>query len=445
MRSVNTVVIPEYTEQLVLDSVRRAQGGVESKEDAERNAALDFYYNKNMDKHIEQWFPGESLSQVPMFPMRLVPRFSRARMLLLKNEIKRFIDGEESDDYRELTHHLNSKMREFGEVAWLLGDCHFRSKWNERKQRCEYDLLPMVKEYFVKGESEPYGYSYEIDRDNYNRQFVFWSESREGVKGLHYIFDQAGRIKDMEGSDGTNPYDLVPISRINNTSNAYDVIVCAVQIGIAMTEIALGVRYSLGQPVIVGVDEAQSQIKSGIDKAIILPEGASFNYVSPTGSIPAMIESVKAFADMCAQNHSLKIRWGDTGRVESGIALAIQDVENLESRESDIPIWREWEDSRYEIDKKIIEVHTGKSLPEDYSVDYGEISYPMSAKDELELLKAKKEMGIISQEDIIRHYNPDISDEELQIKMGQLQEERITEQPQQTAFEGLRKLGAVSA
>ena len=69
----------------------------------------------------------------------------------------------------------------------------------------------------------------------------------------------------------------------------------------------------------------------------------------------------------------------------------------------------------------------------------------MSAKDELELLKAKKEMGIISQEDIIRHYNPDISDEELQIKMGQLQEERITEQPQQTAFEGLRKLGAVSA
>ena len=74
MRSVNTVVIPEYTEQLVLDSVRRAQGGVESKEDAERNAALDFYYNKNMDKHIEQWFPGESLSQVPMFPMRLVPR-----------------------------------------------------------------------------------------------------------------------------------------------------------------------------------------------------------------------------------------------------------------------------------------------------------------------------------------------------------------------------------
>ena len=29
MRSVNTIVIPEYTEQLVLDSVRRAQDGVE--------------------------------------------------------------------------------------------------------------------------------------------------------------------------------------------------------------------------------------------------------------------------------------------------------------------------------------------------------------------------------------------------------------------------------
>jgi hypothetical protein len=53
-------------------------------------------------------------------------------------------------------------------------------------------------------------------------------------------------------------------------------------------------------------------------------------------------------------------------------------------------------------------------------------------------------MGIIDQEDIIREFNPDISDEELLEKLGQIQEERISEQPQQPAFEGLRKLGTVS-
>ena len=35
MRSVNTVVMPELSESLVMDSVRRAQEGVANKEDAE--------------------------------------------------------------------------------------------------------------------------------------------------------------------------------------------------------------------------------------------------------------------------------------------------------------------------------------------------------------------------------------------------------------------------
>ena len=203
-----------------------------------------------------------------------------------------------------------------------------------------------------------------------------------------------------------------------------------------MTEIALGVRFSLGQPVISGVHEAQSQIRSGIDRAIILPEGASFNYVSPTGSIPAMIESIKAMLSITAQNHSLQIKWGDAGQVQSGIALAIQDVENLESRQSDIPMWREWEASRYEIDRKIIEVHTGKNLSEDYSVDFGEVNYPLSEKEQLEVLKIKKEMGIIDQEDIIRHFNPDISDEELAEKLGT--NEEAPKEPSSPLLDALR-------
>ena len=156
MKSVNTVVIPEYSEQLVLESIRRARENLQAKENAEKATALDFYYNKNLDTHLEQWFPGESLSQVPMFPLRLVPRFARARMLLLKNEIKRYIGGEVSEDYKDMTYRLNSTMREYGEIAWLLGACHLRSKWNDRRQRVEYDILPFVKEYYVRGESEAF-------------------------------------------------------------------------------------------------------------------------------------------------------------------------------------------------------------------------------------------------------------------------------------------------
>ena len=440
MKSVNTVVIPEYSEQLVLESIRRARENLQAKENAEKATALDFYYNKNLDTHLEQWFPGESLSQVPMFPLRLVPRFARARMLLLKNEIKRYIGGEVSEDYKDMTYRLNSTMREYGEIAWLLGTCHLRSKWNDRRQRIEYDILPFVKEYYVRGESEAFAYSYEVESHNNKRQFVFWSESRDGEKGLHFMYDQAGKMINIPGGDGTNPYDILPISRMHNQGDASDVTRAAIHAGIAMTEIALGVRFSLGQPVISGVHEAQSQIRSGIDRAIILPEGASFNYVSPSGSIPAMIESIKAMLSITAQNHSLQIKWGDAGQVQSGIALAIQDVENLESRQSDIPMWREWEASRYEIDRKIIEVHTGKNLSEDYSVDYGEVNYPLSEKEELEVLKIKKEMGIINQEDIIRHFNPDISDEELAEKLNQMNATKQLENEAQAPRTPLERL-----
>ena len=112
----------------------------------------------------------------------------------------------------------------------------------------------------------------------------------------------------------------------------------------------------------------------------------------------------------------------------------------MESRKSDIPLWREWESSRYEIDQKIIEVHTGKSLSEDYSVDYGEVNYPLSEKEQLEVLKIKKDMGIIDKEDIIREFNPDISDQELQEKLEQMNASKRVENEAQAPRSPLERL-----
>jgi len=69
-------------------------------------------------------------------------------------------------------------------------------------------------------------------------------------------------------------------------------------------------------------------------------------------------------------------------------------------------------------------------------VDYGEVNYPLSEKEELEVLKIKKEMGIIDQEDIIRHFNPDISDEELAEKLGT--NEEVPKEPSSPLLDALR-------
>ena len=450
-RTVNQVVIPELSEQTILASVAKAEQEFKDLEMAKRSTAVDFYYNENIEKHIEQFFSSESLQQIPTYPQKVVPRFARARMMLYKNAPKRMIGGEINEDYNSIAYMLDSQTKQFSELSWLLGSCHFKTKFNERKQRLEYEILPFVKEYYLQGDSEPYGYSYEIDKGvNKSRQFVFWSEEREGMQGMHFRFDQKGKRFAIAGNpEMINPYKINPISRVVYPSSSNDVVLSAVQIGIAMTEIALSVRNRLGQPVFTGIDEGQSVIKSGIDSAIILPEGASFQYVSPTGGLNEMIEAVKIFANQTAENNHLRIRWGESGgNSPSGEALRIMEIENLESRESDISYFKEWEQSRYQIDRTILDVHNAMSLSEDYYVDFGEISYPMSIDQELKMLDWKLANGIMTQRDLLLYFNPDMSDEELNAKLGEGQEERTQQaeadrqanQPQ--IFQSLRETAA---
>ena len=65
--TVNDIVLPDHSEQLVLESIRQAHNGLKADEDAERATALDFYYHDNVDQHIEQYFSPSTLNQVPVF------------------------------------------------------------------------------------------------------------------------------------------------------------------------------------------------------------------------------------------------------------------------------------------------------------------------------------------------------------------------------------------
>ena len=51
-RTVNQVVIPELSEQIILKTVAKAESNFKEKEKARRLTALDFYYNQNMDSKM---------------------------------------------------------------------------------------------------------------------------------------------------------------------------------------------------------------------------------------------------------------------------------------------------------------------------------------------------------------------------------------------------------
>ena len=440
--TVNDIVLPDLSEKVVLESVRAAQKGFEEKENAERDTALDFYYHRNVDQHIEQWFSPSTLEQVPVFPQKIVPRFSRARNMLYKNSPKRMINGEQANDYLAMTHHLDTVTREFNETAWLTGSMAFRSKFG--RDKVEYDIIPNYKRYYLDGESHPFGVSYEVGRDHRNnRIFVFWSEAREGVPGIHMKFDQAGRVIQVN-EDNVNPYGVIPVTFVDYTTSASDVIRAAIQIGIANTEIALAERFAFGQPVATGIEEA-TKMKLGIDRVLLLPEGASFSFVGNPGSLTEMIEVSKSFANQTAINNHLRIKWDESGNAPSGTALKIMEMENLESRVSDIPKWRDWEHERYQVDREIIRVHTGKDMGENYAVDFAEVEFPLDQSEEFARLEFMMDKGLMDRTDLIRHFNPDISDEDLEKLMNRVdenkQKEAQAQQPEQPQSAIQRILG----
>lgn len=425
-KSVNQIIIPELSEKVILDTVKKTEADYTFEKNNRLYESLDFYYNNDLDKYIEEWFASDSLRQVPPFPQAIVSRFARARMMLYKSAPERLINGEINQDYKDIAYQLDIKTREYAELSWLLGCCWMKSKYNERKQRLEYEILPDVKEYYLHGDTEPYGYSYEIDRNGSDRQFVFWSEDRDGVQGMHFIFDAKGKRFAVNGNpDMINPYGINPISKVEYPSSSYDVVRAGLQISIAYTNLALHLRFSLGQAVFEGVDEGQSTLRGGIDHALLIPEGSSFSYQTPGGDMMAHIESAKAFANSTAENNHLRIRWGDsTGNAPSGEALRIMEIENLESRESDIPLFKEWEESRYEIDRTILEKHNALNLPEGVIIDFGEVEFPMSPKEEREHLDWKLNHGIITKKELLLYYNPDMDEIELQSKLDEVNEER---------------------
>ena len=85
------------------------------------------------------------------------------------------------------------------------------------------------------------------------------------------------------------------------------------------------------------------------------------------------------------------------------------------------------------------------------SVDFAEIEFPTDQKQEFERLEFMMDKGLMDRTDLIRHFNPDISEEDLKTLMDRVDENKKAEaeaqqpeQPEQPLFEGLKRLGTVS-
>lgn len=434
------VIIPDLSEQVIIDSLSDQLNYIENERIREREFMLDFYEGINADDYIKQFFGSESLQQIPVFSQNLTRRVCKARSMSFKRPPKMNADKR----YLDLVNHqnLNANRRQLETLTFLLGTMAVKSVWNPMRKKLEYQLLPFFEPLFLPGESEPFGIMYAIQNHGMSRlkkeEFVVWTEARNGYPARHFGLTSDGDKISYNDGD-INPYGILPVTFVHRyppirdwwTEGASDLVRADLSVSVAMTELALAIRFgAIGIKFVTGVDD-RSKISVGVDKILYLPEGSNFGVTAPSGSLSEIISATKFMVSATLTNNHLRIKWADDEHLNapSGEALRILEIENYEERVASVEnTWRQFEHNRFEIDRKILEVRAGVGIPDEYSVDFIEPDYPLTPREDREMWSWKFEHNLARPIDWYDAQNIDAPEEQRNAFL-EMQEEVSPQEP----------------
>ena len=395
----------------------------------ERYRSLSYYEGMQgeMETDLGKYFPIKSL-EVPLIVQNITSKLVNARAIGYKVPPVRT-----NEKYLENVKDLDQKMLTAERLTYLLGSHLIRSRFNEESNMVEYDQIIEFEPIFEARARQPFAYIYPIYNHGQSREnevvYAFWSAEE------HFLVHQNGKVESV--NDGNiNPYGVLPFTVCHRhpyttdfiRNGASDIVNANLMINLLMTELGLAMRLqALGQPVITGIDNA-SEVSLGVDKPMVLPEGASFQFVSPGANIDAYLNAVRFYVDSVAYNNNLKVKWS-VGRESfiSGEALKMAEIDLTEAVMSDFQmIWRSVENKRFEVDKIILDAHNIR-VQDEYSVDFSEPRFPLSAQEEREQWAWEWDNNLSTTKDWLRKYNPDLSNEELDEMVAEI----VPEQPEE--------------
>ena len=415
--------------QLLMETIE--QGYDNQMEERER--LLDYFEGINLEHDIKRFFESDSLSQIPPMYINLVRNIISRRALVYQQAPVRY-----NDKYTEVLGDLDSFMKQFEQLTYLLGTEALYTHWDDNQKKLKYRPIHFFVPFFRPNEDEPFAIMYQAESQLQARsedaQYMFWSKDTEDMEGKHFMISSRGKITSIVDGD-RNPYgDVLPFNIAHRhpytrdffREGASDLVNGMRSINIMLTELALHGRFQLGQPVFTGLDTEQ-RITMGQDKALVLPEGANFNYATPNANVQAMIESTKYMVDSIAQANNVKINW-TSNQAESGLSKKMGQMDLQDALRSDIEqIYRPFEKEQFRIAQRICEVSGGINLGDQFSIDFAEREVPMSADEEIKYYDWAFKNNIETRQSYLRKKNPDLQEQEIQ----GIVEKIDAEQPQQ--------------
>ena len=428
------MIIYNLTEKMLHDLLMDTiQEGVQ-KEHEERERLLDYYEGINLEQDIKGYFDSDSLSQIPPMYINLVRAIISRRALVYQEAPVRY-----NDKYNEVIGDFDSFMKQFEQLTYLLGTEALYTHWDDNAKKLKYRPIHFFTPFFRPNEDEPFAIIYQAESQLQARtedaQYMFWSKDTEDMEGKHFCISSKGKITSMIEGD-RNPYgDILPFNIAHRhpytrdffREGASDLVNGMRSVNIMLTELALHGRFQLGQPVFTGLDTEQ-RISMGQDKALVLPEGANFNYATPNANVQAMIESTKYMVDSIAQANNVKINW-TSNQAESGLSKKMSQLDLMDSLRSDTEqIYRPFEKEQFKIAQRICEVSGGINLGDQFSIDFAEREVPMSQDEEIKYYDWAFQNNIETRQSYLRKKNPDLQEEEIQGIVEQIDAEQPSEE-----------------
>jgi hypothetical protein len=372
---------------------------------------LNYYGGNGTNQYIENYFNSAAFREIPCYNANFTRRFINKMSRIYTVGANRNVNKQ----YDQLTIKKDARMKHVERMTRLMGTVATQIIYKEINGMPYFDYRPVY--YFDVHLKDPFTpsaimYPLLMQPDDVsfveNCEWAYWDES------IYAHYDEDGNIiEEYEHGYGVLPFLFTHREeQIDEfyVDGANDIVDCNEHVNIAMTEMQLGLRFQMfGQPYMTGVDSDKRIERAGSDQIIDLPEGATFDIVSPQGNIESVIENIKFQVDLVAQNNHLYVQFAqDGGETPSGIALKIKDLERFEDYQDDLELWRMYEHELYYIEREIAAYNNIK-LPESLKLDFNEPEYPKTVQDQIMLDEHRLRHHMIDEVDLLMEYNKDLS------------------------------------
>ena len=398
--------------EIIQDSLKNFKQEQAKARREEVRKFLDYYSGSLTEQYIESYFNTDAFQEIPHYNTNIVKKFVNRMSKIYTIGAKRNVN----DKYTELTSVKNARMKQMERMTRLLGTCATYVMYDEMEQRFEYRPIYYFEPYFGDNPYKPEAIVYPMMHghadlsDTSDLMYAYWD------KEICLKFDENGNIlEEIKHNLGVLPFVFTHREEQLDSffvEGASDLVSANEHINITMTEMQLGLRFQMfGQPVVTGLISDNSNVRAGSDEILTLPEGSSYNIVSPQGNVRDVIENIKWQIELVALNNHLFVTFAQTGgEVPSGISLMIKDLERHEDFIDDKELYRQYENEFYKIEYALSQTNSlGLPDPKQFKVDFSEVEYPMTTQDKIMLNEYRLKHNLVTEAQILAEENKDLS------------------------------------